>query len=372
MRNFLFRLVLFIGILLWVVGQGWIGHALNIVDLNVWPMYMLIFPAAGLLYVALNWCVQQVSLWWTNQEENIAGLPVQNVLFRYLGLVAGLLVGLMMYPALTLLEPKSGLVPMMIDLLLALIGYRIGSMKENELQMALFRRSLDPKKTKNTSTTGDDSSRSEQAVKLLDTSAIIDGRIADLAKSGFLDGPIIVPDFVIQELQQIADSSDMLKRNRGRRGLDILQQIQRETPNVLQIRELRLEQGDVDTRLVKLAKRWQAKVMTNDYNLNKVCELHGVAVLNLNELANALKPMVLPGELLRVQIIRDGKEPGQGVGYLEDGTMVVVDGGKEVIGQMTEVVVSSVLQTSAGKMVFSKRKTLEPVNDVLWADLAVQ
>jgi len=196
--------------------------------------------------------------------------------------------------------------------------------------------------------------------KILDTSVIIDGRIADICKTGFIEGTLVIPEFVLEELQHIADSSDLLKRNRGRRGLDILNKIQKELDvRVLIYEEAVEEAGEVDSKLVKLAKAMRGKVVTNDFNLNKVCELQGVSVLNINDLANAVKPVVLPGEEIVVQVIKDGKEHGQGVAYLDDGTMIVVEGGRDYIGTTMEVLVTSVLQTSAGRMIFAKPKLLE-------------
>jgi len=196
--------------------------------------------------------------------------------------------------------------------------------------------------------------------KLLDTNVIIDGRIYDIARSGFLDGPIILPAFVLEELQHIADSSDALRRNRGRRGLDILHQMQTELDSKLRLMDrykVSFSTGDeVDIKLVKLAKGMDADIVTNDFNLNKVAKLHGVRVLNINELANAVKPVVLPGEEMHVNIVREGKEYNQGVGYLDDGTMVVVENGKKMLGDSVTVSVSSVLQTVAGKMIFAELK----------------
>jgi uncharacterized protein YacL len=190
--------------------------------------------------------------------------------------------------------------------------------------------------------------------KLLDTNVIIDGRIADIARAGFVEGTILVPRFVLEELHLIADSADTLKRNRGRRGLDILNEMQEEPDLRVEIYdgvEVRSDQP-VDAKLVELAKELNASVVTNDFNLNKVAQLQGVRVLNVNELANAVKPVVLPGEELLVNIVREGKEPEQGVAYLDDGTMVVVERGKERIGESIRIVVTSVLQTVAGKMIF--------------------
>jgi len=199
----------------------------------------------------------------------------------------------------------------------------------------------------------------EPVCKILDTSVIIDGRIADICATGFLEGRIIVPRFVLEELQHIADSSDILKRNRGRRGLDILNTMQKEFGMQMEIiSDDQNGEIEVDAKLVHLAKRIGGEVITNDYNLNKVAELQGVSVLNINELANALKPVVLPGEEMSVQVIKDGKESGQGIGYLDDGTMIVIDGGKRFIGEEVGVLVTSVLQTAAGRMIFAKPKAL--------------
>jgi uncharacterized protein YacL len=191
--------------------------------------------------------------------------------------------------------------------------------------------------------------------KILDTSVIIDGRIADIAETGFLDGTIVIPQFVLRELQLVADSADSMKRNRGRRGLDILQRIQKMPELHVQIVEDDFPHvRDVDMKLIELAKLYDCKVVTNDFNLNKVAQLHGVVVLNINELANALKPVVLPGEIMRVFILKEGKEYNQGVAYLDDGTMVVVDNAKRLISKTIDISVTSVLQTTAGKMIFGK------------------
>jgi uncharacterized protein YacL len=199
-----------------------------------------------------------------------------------------------------------------------------------------------------------DTSRVQQ-YKVLDTSVIIDGRIADICETGFLEGTLVVAQFVLRELQQVADSSDSLKRNRGRRGLDMLQRIHKMAHMRVQIVEHDFpEVREVDLKLIELCRRMNAKIVTNDFNLNKVAQLRGVPVLNINELANSLKPVVLPGELLRVFIIKEGKEPGQGVAYLDDGTMVVVDQAKRALGKTIEVCVTSVLQTTAGKMIFCR------------------
>lgn len=201
--------------------------------------------------------------------------------------------------------------------------------------------------------------------KILDTSVIIDGRIADIVKTGFVEGVLLIPGFVLEELRHIADSSDLLKRNRGRRGLDILNHISKETAIKVEIYERDFDDiAEVDSKLVRLGQILGSPVLTNDYNLNKVAELQGVKVLNINELANAVKPVVLPGEEMVVQVMKEGKEPGQGVAYLDDGTMIVVDTGRRYMGQHIAVMVTSILQTAAGRMIFAKPKVMSEKKSV--------
>lgn len=195
--------------------------------------------------------------------------------------------------------------------------------------------------------------------KLIDTSAIIDGRIVDVCRSGFMEGELLVPSFVLEELRHIADSSDSIKRNKGRRGLDVLNILQKELNYPVKIEHITVENtGEVDDKLLKAAQKLSGKIITTDYNLNKVASFHGVSVLNINELANAMKPIALPGEEMIIQVIKDGKEKEQGIAYMEDGTMVVVEGGKQYVGQTVKVMVTSVIQTAAGRMIFAKPKNL--------------
>ncbi len=197
----------------------------------------------------------------------------------------------------------------------------------------------------------------EENLKILDTSVIIDGRIADISEAGFLEGVFVVPQFILQELQYIADSQDPIKRARGRRGLDVLHKIQKMTNITVKIVEEDFPKiKEVDSKLVALGQLLNAKIITNDFNLNKVAQLQGVSVLNINELANSLKPVVLPGETMRVFVLKEGKEYNQGVAYLDDGTMVVVENGRKAMGKNTEVAVTSVLQTTAGRMIFAKTR----------------
>jgi len=230
-----------------------------------------------------------------------------------------------------------------VMLLMAYVGLIVGAAKGDLLNLSALGGIFGGEK------------QSKKQYKILDTSVIIDGRIADIAETGFLDGILVIPSFVLRELQLVADSADSLKRNRGRRGLDILQRVQKITTLAVQIVEDDFPSvREVDMKLIELGKLYEGKIVTNDFNLNKVAQLHGVEVLNINELANSLKPIVLPGEAMKVFILKDGKEYNQGVAYLDDGTMVVVDNARKMIGKTIDISVTSVLQTTAGKMIFGK------------------
>ncbi|BBI36065.1 PIN/TRAM domain-containing protein [Cohnella abietis] len=284
--------------------------------------------------------------------DRLSNYPMSELLSGLVGLTFGLALSSFLYPFMTDIPHVGQILAAITALTLGYTGLKIGMYKKDEVGDWLrTRRSVEIPKN--------EGPRYEEH-KILDTSVIIDGRIADICKTGFIEGTLVIPEFVLEELQHIADSSDLLKRNRGRRGLDILNKIQKELDvRVLIYEDANDEPGEVDSKLVKLAKAMQGKVVTNDFNLNKVCELQGVSVLNINDLANAVKPVVLPGEEIVVQVIKDGKEHGQGVAYLDDGTMIVVEGGREFIGTTMEVLVTSVLQTSAGRMIFAKPKLLE-------------
>lgn len=286
-------------------------------------------------------------------EQYLHRTPTQDLVMGSVGLIIGLIIANLIGSILAFLGPIGKVIWISITLLLSYLGLSIGIKKREEL-MALFANF--PRFGKERGQKAD--SRGNQ-LKILDTSVIIDGRIADLCESGFIEGTLIIPAFILEELRHIADSPDLLKRNRGRRGLDILNKIRKELDVKVQIYDNNrgLEDvAEVDTKLVKLGQKLGAKIITNDFNLNKVAELHGVKVLNINELANAVKPVVLPGEEMLVQVVKDGKESGQGVAYLDDGTMIVVDGGRRYMNQTITVLVTSVLQTAAGRMIFAKPK----------------
>lgn len=273
-------------------------------------------------------------------------ISVVEMLISVFGLIAGLIIANLLAFALLKIPVVGSYLPIVVNILLGYIGMHIAWKKRGELVGML------PRLKNKERSDGRPSS-----IKLLDTSAIIDGRIADICSAGFIEGVIGIPSFVLKELRHIADSSDPLRRNRGRRGLDILNRMQKELGLKVQIFDKDFDDiYEVDSKLVRLAKVLNAKVVTNDYNLNKVCALQNVPVLNINELANAVKPVVLPGEEMQVRIVKEGKEVGQGVGYLEDGTMIVVDNARRFINQEIKVIVTSVLQTAAGRMIFAKTK----------------
>ncbi|GAE35301.1 PIN/TRAM domain-containing protein [Halalkalibacter akibai] len=335
-------------------------HIINLGEVPSWvtSSYAGAVFGAIILFIATFWLADYIVNVMKLLEEAIVRAPVTDVLFGTMGLIIGLIVAYLIGIPLNAINIPivSTVLPIFVTIFVGYFGFQIGFKKRDELiNLFTLTRSLGKKKEDE-----DHAVEMGKQLKILDTSVIIDGRIADICKTGFLEGTLVIPEFVLEELQHIADSSDVLKRNRGRRGLDILNKIQKELPTNVEIYEGDFEDiSEVDSKLVKLAKISHGIVVTNDFNLNKVCELQGVSVLNINDLANAVKPVVLPGEELKVQVIKDGKEQHQGVAYLDDGTMIVVEGGRDFIGKHIDVVVTSVLQTSAGRMIFAKPKVLE-------------
>lgn len=278
-------------------------------------------------------------------EQLLKKMSLGSIAGAVIGLAMGLVAAWLLFmPLRGAAGDKADTVSLGLMAVLGYVGFLVGLKKGERLTVAEVFRIVRGQ-------------AGEQNKKLLDTSVIIDGRIADVCETGFLEGEFIVPQFILHELQHIADSPDPLKRARGRRGLDILHRMQKMSQIEVKITEQDFPKiKEVDSKLVALGKALGAKVITNDFNLNKVAELQGVFVLNINELANAIKPVVLPGEGIRVFIIKEGKEYNQGVAYLEDGTMVVVDNGRRLIGKNVDVTVTSVLQTTAGRMIFTKTK----------------
>jgi uncharacterized protein YacL len=282
-------------------------------------------------------------------RTQIASLSARGIVAGVMGLIVGLIVAaLVAFPLSLLPSPFSQILPFLGVVLFSYLSVAVFITRQNDILNLLGSRFATP----NADST---STSNEGLCVLLDTSVIIDGRIADIAHTGFISGPMLVPSFVLNELQHIADSSDSLRRQRGRRGLDILNRLQKD-PNIsFRVVDLDVEGvREVDDKLVVLAKQLRCHVLTNDFNLNRVAELQGVLVLNINELANAVKTVFLPGETLQVSVIQEGKEVGQGVGYLDDGTMVVIENGKEYIDTMLPVTVTKVLQTAAGRMIFAR------------------
>ncbi len=282
-------------------------------------------------------------------QQRIKQTPATDLLAAITGLVLGLLIAVLLsFPLSLLPSPLREILPIVAAVLFGLLGMSTLINRRRDFAQ-LFAGRLPLRSTEAPAALLD-----ERSV-LLDTSVIIDGRIADISRTGFLSGTLLVPRFVLNELQHIADSSDALRRNRGRRGLDILNRMQKDTARPLRITDMDVDDvREVDDKLVALAKRLKCPVLTNDYNLNRVAEIQGVTVLNVNELANAVRLVFLPGESMRIEIIQEGKEVGQGVGYLDDGTMIVVEEGRRYIGATVNVTVTKVLQTAAGRMIFAR------------------
>ncbi|MBN1366255.1 MAG: PIN domain-containing protein [Syntrophaceae bacterium] len=278
-------------------------------------------------------------------EQDVRKLSLKVIVGGVAGMIIGLLIALIFSFGLNFvskIRENEQAVPwiyLLITGIFSYLGLFLGSKKIEEINFTRF------------------DSKTTHDYRILDTSVIIEGRIADICDSGFIEGDLIVPRFVLNELQLVADSSDSMKRLRGRRGLDVLNHLQKSSNVHIEIIEQDFPKiKGVDGKLVALAKELNAKLITNDYNLNKVAELQGIRVLNINELANAMKPVVLPGEQMTVKIVREGKEAGQGVAYLDDGTMIIVDNAQKLINMNVKVIVTSVLQTTAGRMIFSELK----------------
>lgn len=278
-------------------------------------------------------------------RREIRQLPAQQLFAIIVGLIMGLLVAALLSPVLANLpSPFGEFLPFLAALLFGYLGMAVMMMRQRDILAIVGSRfSLEGEKP-----------MSERPV-LLDTSVIIDGRIADISQTGFIQGTMVVPRFVLNELQHIADSPDALRRNRGRRGLDMLNRLKEESVVPVRITDMDApEAHDVDDKLIQMAKSLRCPIITNDYNMNRVAQLQGVLVLNINELANAVKSVILPGETISVKVIQDGKELGQGVGYLDDGTMIVVEEGRPYIGQTIPVLIKKVLQKTEGRLVFAQ------------------
>lgn len=304
----------------------------------------------------INFCQELIQA----AEKRLESMSMQQVLGGTAGLILGLVVALLVTQVFNFIGASIATTAFsaIVYVLLGSIGVNMGIKRGRELNPDFI--DIPQKEKRHGLRRSFQTERGMQ--KILDTSVIIDGRVFDICKTGFLEGELVIPQFVLAELRHIADSGDTLRRNRGRRGLDVLNRIQNELKIPVRIEETDYEDiQEVDVKLLRLAKNVNGIVVTNDYNLNKVAGVTGVKVLNINELANAVKPVVLPGEEMLVQIVKEGKEPGQGIGYLDDGTMIVTDNARRMIGETVEVVVTTVLQTSAGRMIFTKLKGMDNV-----------
>lgn len=313
--------------------------------------YVIIIILIGLISFFISKWISKFILNIKNYTETaIQKMSISEILFGLVGALVGLLLSLLFFIWFMNKNIVLNVVLAMISVLLALTFANISIKKKDEF-LNLFAN------MKKGSSSKEKKTANRQEYKVLDTSVIIDGRIFDICQAGFIEGILVIPNFVLTELRHIADSSDSLKRIRGRRGLDILNKIQKELKIEVTVMDKDFNDiSEVDAKILKLAQTLNAKVLTNDYNLNKVAEVKGVEVLNINDLSNAVKSIVIPGEEMTMQVIKDGKEVNQGIGYLDDGTMIVVEGGKKYIGDTINVIVTSVLQTSAGRMIFGKAK----------------
>ena len=310
-------------------------------------------------------CLKRFSAW---VEQQLGKMPIHDVIAGAIGLAIGLIIANLLGYSFAKIPVVGDYIPVIFSIVFGYLGITITIKKRQELtglfdfvprfmkdfaKMKEMRAGASQAPAETAKAVA--SKAEDKAYKLLDTSVIIDGRIADICDTGFIEGTLLIPVFVLEELQHIADSSDVLKRTRGRRGLDILQRIRQSTKVKVEITNVDFDDiAEVDSKLVRLGQQVGGKIITNDYNLNKVAQLRGVEVLNINELSNAVKPVVIPGETMHVTIVKAGKEPGQGVAYLDDGTMIVVENGYHHMNESITVEVTSALQTAAGRMIFAK------------------
>lgn len=316
--------------------------------------FVVVSVAAALIFYSTgNKIIEMVMTSLDKMESFLEKLTLYELVVSSIGLIVGLVVANLVTIPIKDIAIIGTPISIVANILFSCLGIAVATGKKNENFFDSIKgRSI-----------GSESGLGQPGLKILDTSVIIDGRIVDICRSGFIEGELIIPSFVLEELRHIADSQDALKRNRGRRGLDVLNMIQKDLEYPVRIENVNVNSdAEVDSALLKLAQRLGGKVLTIDFNLNKVANFQGVSVLNINELANAVKPIALPGEDMTVQVIKDGKENGQGIGYLDDGTMIVIDGGRRHIGESLNVTVTSILQTAAGRMIFAKPKyTIERV-----------
>jgi uncharacterized protein YacL len=344
--EFYFRII---GLAVFSVVGAYAGNGLSYYDPQQQLVYTILFTLIGALFglvVTPYITIRPIRA----LRAILTRLSAETLFSGLLGLVAGLLIAaLLSFPLSLLPIPLGKILPFLGVLLLSYFGVAIFIMRQTDIINLLS--SLSSRREDGSPTSWGQTNRTI----LLDTSVIIDGRVADIAKTGFLSGTLLIPRFVLNELQYIADSPDGLRRARGRRGMEVLAELQKVTSVLVRISDIDVDGvREVDDKLVILARQMKCPILTNDYNLNRIAELQGVLILNINELANAIKSVVLPGELMEINVIQEGKEINQGVGYMEDGTMVVVENGNKYLNQHIHVTVTKVLQTAAGRMIFAR------------------
>lgn len=346
-----------------VIDQGWWPKITLLHPISMTVFIILLSACVGFILAPLFWfCIVKFG---QLIESKLQNTSVPDIIVSLVGLILGLLLANLIAMPMSRLPGGIGVyIAVLLNIAFGYLGLRLFSKRKEDIWSVLtnlgdLRHKIPGRRHKNTAGAQESADFSLSSPKILDTSAIIDGRILDVAQTGFLEGTIVLPRFILAELQGVADSSDPLRRTRGRRGLSVVTELQKLRELSIEIPETTLkdlERDKVDEALVVLAKRLNGKVITTDYNLNQIAQIEGVSVLNVNDLANSLKPMLLPGENVEIDIIRVGKENHQGVGYLDDGTMLVVEDGYRHIGERVKVTVTSMLQTSAGRMVFGRIK----------------
>lgn len=353
------------GLASYLLGQAWLPEILpfaltTTAELAAYIILILLFGLIFfLLYPRLLAGIQNLT---KEIEANMEGVRLSDIILSVSGLIIGLVIAMLISFAFIRIpfEWLSSTLTFGVYVLFGYLGFVLPMRKRDDILNGIQSLNFGKKDKDTTAAPKKTSGRKKgetTAPKILDTSAVIDGRIYDIAQAGFIEGPLVVPVFVLNELQLVADSSDDLKRNRGRRGLDVINRMQTDLDITVQISEVDYDDiAEVDTKLIRLAKEMDGKILTNDYNLNKVATVQGIDVLNINELANAVKPIVLPGEEMNVQLVKAGKEASQAVAYLDDGTMIVVENGRRHLNEQLPVIVTSILQTAAGRMIFAKPK----------------
>ncbi len=351
-------IVRIIGFVIFGIIGIFLGEPLGILIDEIWtasPLSIIVYQIIATLIVGIIGFI--VAPWISIKPINsirkrLSNVSAQTLVYGLIGLISGLIItALLAYPISLLPDPFGSILPFIAVMVFGYLGIMLFVTRQKDLQ-GVFRpfNKSDAGQEK-----GDTGGLQDSQRILVDTSAIIDGRIADIARTGFIPGRLLIPRFVLNELQYVSDSADNLRRQRGRRGMEVLSELQKDPSIPVTISDIDVEGiREVDDRLVVLARQLSCPILTNDYNLNRVAELQGVSVLNINELANAVKAIMLPGETLEMKIIQEGKEYGQGVGYMEDGTMVVVENGHKYIGKTIPITVTKILQTAAGRMIFAK------------------